>query len=114
MNTINAISPYRWNGLWVFDDESKGLDKEPFVMGADALIEGVVTQHELGDKFILLFSKSPFLGYMLTLERIKEQMGGNWYYCPEQMMEGWLCPALFKYFDVAPELIFVQFKKIVH
>jgi hypothetical protein len=29
-------------------------------------------------------------------------MGGNWYFCEQLGFEGWLCPALFKYFDKAP------------
>ena len=30
-NAIFVIKPYKWNGMWVFDDERVGLDKEPFV-----------------------------------------------------------------------------------
>ena len=37
-------------------------------------------------------------------------MGGNWYDSPDLDIEGWLCPALFKYFEVAPERIYAQFK----
>ena len=37
MNAINVIFPYKWNGVWVFDDERVGLEKEPFVAGADVL-----------------------------------------------------------------------------
>ena len=33
-NSIFVIKPYKWNGMWVFDDERVGLDKEPFVAGA--------------------------------------------------------------------------------
>lgn len=35
-------------------------------------------------------------------------MGGNWYWNESLGMEGWLCPALFKYFDTAPERIYAQ------
>ena len=31
MNNINYIYSYVHNGAWVFDDESRELDKEPFV-----------------------------------------------------------------------------------
>jgi len=27
-NAIFVIKPYKWNGMWVFDDERIGLDKE--------------------------------------------------------------------------------------
>ena len=39
MNSIMVIYPYRDAGLWVFDDERVGLDKEPFIAGADTLID---------------------------------------------------------------------------
>jgi hypothetical protein len=26
-NAIFVIKPYKWNGMWVFDDERVGLDK---------------------------------------------------------------------------------------
>jgi len=34
MNAIRAIHPFRYEGLWVFDDETVGLRQEPFVSGA--------------------------------------------------------------------------------
>jgi len=42
MNSINAIHPYKYEGLWVFDDEKVELIQEPFVSGADIIIETVV------------------------------------------------------------------------
>jgi hypothetical protein len=33
-------------------------------------------------------------------------MGGNWYHINGK--EGWLCPALLKYFDTAPREIYAQ------
>jgi hypothetical protein len=42
MNAINLIIPYRYEGMWVFDDPRVGLDKEPFVSGADAMIDVLV------------------------------------------------------------------------
>ena len=42
MNAINLIVPYRYEGMWVFDDARSGLDKEPFVSGADTMIDVVV------------------------------------------------------------------------
>ena len=41
-NSIFVIKPYKWNGMWVFDDERVGLDKEPFVAGADTMIDTAV------------------------------------------------------------------------
>ena len=38
-NSIFVIKPYKWEGLWVFDDPAVGLVKEPFVGGADTMID---------------------------------------------------------------------------
>jgi hypothetical protein len=58
--------------------------------------------------FRLLFSATPFPGYSLKLEWAREEYGGNWYLSPDLKMEGWLCPALFKYFQKAPNEIYVK------
>ena len=109
MNSINFIVPYRYEGMWVFDDPRVGLDKEPFVSGADTMIDVLVADIPDARKgFRLLFSASPFPGYTNELEWRREEYGGNWYFSPDFKMEGWLCPALFKYFDKAPKEIYVK------
>jgi hypothetical protein len=42
------------------------------------------------------------------LEGGREEFGGNWYQADEPPMEGWLCPALFRYFETAPAELFVK------
>ncbi|MEI6259638.1 MAG: DUF6717 family protein [Deltaproteobacteria bacterium] len=64
--------------------------------------------------FSLLFSSIPFHGYQIELQRHREESGGNWYYSKLLDIEGWLCPAMFKYFDVAPNYIYAQFKEEKH
>lgn len=109
MNAINLIAPYRHEGVWVFDDSRVGLDKEPFVSGADAMIDVLVADIPDARKgFRLLFSASPFPGYANKLEWRRREYGGNWYFSPDFNMEGWLCPALFKYFETAPDEIYVR------
>jgi hypothetical protein len=44
----------------------------------------------------------------VKLEWRREESGGNWYYSDKYQMEGWLCPALFKYFAKAPREIYVR------
>jgi len=39
-------------------------------------------------------------------------MEGNWYRADEPPMEGWLCPALFRYFDEAPPELYVKAEPI--
>lgn len=58
--------------------------------------------------FRMLFSAQPFPGYQRKLEWVREEMGGNWYRADEPPMEGWLCPALFRYFESAPAELYVR------
>jgi hypothetical protein len=109
MNTINLITPYRYEGMWVFDDLRVGLDKEPFVSGADTMIDVLVADIPAAEKgFRLLFSASPFPGFTAKLEWCREEYGGNWYVSQDFKMEGWLCPALFRYFESPPREIYVK------
>jgi hypothetical protein len=109
MNSINLIVPYRHEGMWVFDDPRVGLDKEPFVSGADTMIDILVSEiPNAAGGFRLLFSASPFPGHTAKLQWRREEYGGNWYFSTDYNKEGWLCPALFKYFNKAPQEIYVK------
>jgi hypothetical protein len=111
MNAINIITPYKYQEIWVFDDQRVGLVQEPFVSGIDTMIDRLVADvPESDDGFVLLFSASPFPTHEIHLEWLRAEGGGNWYWAPELELEGWLCPALFKYFDDAPEELYVQVK----
>lgn len=111
MNAMLVIHPYRHEGMWVFDDAKAGLVQEPFVSGADLIIDRLVADvPDAARGFTLLFSANPFPGYQAELEWRREEHGGNWYHCRALGMEGWLCPALFHYFDAAPPRIYVQCK----
>lgn len=112
-NAIHMIRPYKHWGQWVFDDESVGLYREPFVAGADTMID-VITQDIPGAKkgFVMLFSAKSFPGHQAKLEWVREEEDGNVYHWGEYDMEGWLCPALLKYFTSAPEQIYLQVKAI--
>jgi uncharacterized protein DUF6717 len=114
MNALNVIAPYKYLGMWVFDDARVGLVQEPFVSGADTMIDRVVADIPNADAgFVMIFSASPFPGHQTKLEWKRSDRSGNWYYSPDLDTEGWLCPALFKYFDDAPKEIFVQVKRRV-
>ena len=110
MNQIFTIKPYRWEGIWVFDDPERGLIREALVAGVPEIIEKAtrlagIEHPEHG--FVALFSSDAFPGANIRLRRVRtEDFGGNTYVWEGQ--EGWLCPALFKYFDVAPETIYLQ------
>jgi hypothetical protein len=113
MNSIMVIHPYKFDEMWVFDDEKVGLIREPFVSGADTIIDRMVAHIPNAEKgFSLLFSAQPFPGYQAKFDWQREEYGGNWYYNTELDMEGWLCPALFKYFEVAPKEFYAQCKAV--
>jgi thioredoxin len=108
-NQIQVIAPYWHAGTWVFDDERTGLVKEPFVSGVPAMINDLVQAiPNARGGFRLLFSTEPFPGYERQLSWVRAEMGGNWYRTEQPQGEGWLCPALFRYFPVAPEKLFVK------
>lgn len=110
-NQIMVIVPY-WleeAATWVFDDEATGLHQEPFVSGVPEMIDELVSPiPNARDGFRLLFSAAPFPGFQRRLLRKREEFGGWWYATEQPPLEGWLCPALFRYFDEAPEEIFVK------
>ena len=110
-NSIFVIKPYKWEGLWVFDDPAVGLVKEPFVGGADTIID-VATGHipKAREGFLAVFSASYFPDAQIVLEWVREEGGGNVYRWPEKGMEGWLCPALLRYFTEPPAKLHVQVK----
>lgn len=108
-NAIVAIFPYKHQNTWVFNDEQAGLKQEPFVSGAPEIIDILVENIPHADEgFRLLFSHRPFPKYQANLTWIKEEYGGNWYCWEQKNMEGWLCPALFKYFEQAPPNIYCK------
>jgi hypothetical protein len=111
MNQINVISPCKYHGMWVFNDPRVGLVQEPFVAGADTWIDRVVAEVPDADRgFTLIFSSSAFPGHQYRLDWRRSESDGNWYHSPALNMEGWLCPALFRYFAEVPKHLYVQIK----
>lgn len=108
-NALLVIEPYRSGIGWAFDEPRLGLRREPFVQGIPEMIDKLVTGIPGSDKSVrLIFSQRSFPGAQLKLDRRTEQNGGNWYYSSDYQIEGWLCPALFKFFPRAPEHIYVK------
>jgi hypothetical protein len=110
-NSIAVIFPYRYQGAWVFDDEAVGLVKEPFIAGTDVAIDRAIAAKDIPDAecgFRLIFSAGPFPGYDFRLAWLRDGDGGYWYHSDDFQLDCWLCPALLKYFEIAPREIFVQ------
>ena len=43
-NSIMVLKPYKWEGMWVFDDDRTGLVREPFVAGVPEILEALLVQ----------------------------------------------------------------------
>ncbi|MBS1239730.1 MAG: hypothetical protein H6R45_436 [Proteobacteria bacterium] len=111
MNVINVIAPYRYLDMWVFDDPRVGLTAEPFVGGADTMIDRITADiPNAAEGFIMVFSETPFPDHQFRLEWRREERSGNVYYSRDLDAEGWLCPALLRYFESKPAEIYVQVK----
>ena len=60
-NSIMVVKPYKWEGMWVSDDEKTGLLREPFVAGVPEILEALLEQQgipveEAEKGFRLIFS----------------------------------------------------------
>jgi Family of unknown function (DUF6717) len=117
MNFPLVIHPYKQHGVWMFDDPRAGLIEEPFIAGADVILDRMTEKIPDAESGVtVFFSASPFPGSQHEFHWRREGAppegwsGGNWYYSPEYDLEGWLCPALLQYFEKAPERLYVQVK----
>lgn len=108
-NSIQVIAPYLHNGVWVFDDSRVGLVREPFVGGVPEMIDVLVADiPDAADGFRLTFSAQEFPDWEKKLTWSRGDRSGNYYTLDDPPMEGWLCPALFKYYDAAPKELYVK------
>lgn len=109
---IFRIKPYNLNGTWCFDDVDRGLYQEPFVKGVPEILNKMTWKFPNASKgFLLFFSSKAFPRWTHSFVWQREEDGGNWYFSNEYKIEGWLCPALFKYFDVPPQYIYARLKE---
>ena len=107
-NAMMILFPYKHENAWVFDDSTYNLMREPFVFGADTMIDKLVADMPNAQQgFKLIFSQNPFPGYQQKLTWLREECEGNWY-TDQDNEEGWLCPAMFHYFPQAPKTIYVK------
>jgi hypothetical protein len=108
-NSIFVIAPYWYNGTWVFDDAAAGLKREPFVGGVPEMMNVLVKDiPDARDGFRLTFSAQPFPGHQYKLAWLRGDTTGNWYKLDEPAMEGWICPAMFRYYSEAPKSLYVK------
>ncbi|MCW3112706.1 MAG: hypothetical protein JWR18_1102 [Segetibacter sp.] len=108
-NGVFGIRPYRWQNMWVFDDERVGLVKEPFVMRIPEIINKAVAHlPNPAAGFTVLFNNTGLPSADVVLRKLDIDSGGSWYEQEGTGMKGWLCPALFKYYPQAPERLYIK------
>lgn len=108
-NSIQVIAPYMHQGVWVFDDDRVGLVREPFVGGVPEMIDVLVADiPDAADGFRLTFSAREFPDWEKKLTWSRGDRSGNYYTLDDPPMEGWLCPALFKYYQRAPQELYIK------
>lgn len=105
MNSLYSISPYRSGSSWVFDDPARQILAEPFVAGADQIMEFLSGGR---DTFTIIFAEYAFPSVNHHLAWLREESGGNIYRHEESGIEGWLCPVLLVYFPVPPQRIYLH------
>ena len=123
-NSIMTLELYRQHGNWVFDDEQFGLVAEAFVSGMSEIIDKLIYDKYgiiiYENKYIITISSTGFPDYDNVITRMRtgddtgwlEEFGGNWYELAMYDMQGWLCPALFHYFDDAPLEIYAKVETV--
>ena len=81
------------------------------VLGIDSMLDYWNNKLIANNKLKVIFSNNTFPKYNFHLKWLREESGGNWYYSKDIKEEGWLCPALYKYFEIAPKEIFMNIAK---
>ena len=114
---VMSLECYWHCGQWVFDDEHHGLQAEAFVCGMSEIITQALRDNDIDPKdvrdgFRLTFSPYAYPKHTHSLTWTGEAYDGNTYICDQNKMEGWLCPALFCYFDNAPEKLYFHTDRI--
>ena len=100
MNSLGVIARYKYEGMWVFDDEAVGLVREPFVSGIDSMIDRLVDGVPDAEKgFRFIFQPRLFPATLSSLSGGARSMAvigitrlsSIWRFGP--------CLVLFKYFE---------------
>jgi len=113
-NALHRIQIFMYKGQWVFDDESKGINKEPFVFGIPAIINAKAMKilGTVPKRMSVTFASTLLPIVNVELERTVREHGGAWYIEKSLGYEGWLCPALLKYFKKPPKHIYIYLDEV--
>lgn len=123
-NQLYNIQAYKKGKTWLFDDESRQIKGEPFVLGASEFITKLAGKKR---KLSFTFSEDYIPEYDAALElsnacyptvkkgkkyvEDKSQEPTSGWYISEDGDRLWLCPAQLKFFGHVAETIFVKLNK---
>ena len=118
-NRIHLIYPYPIDNGWVFDDEGRNFQREPFPGDMSEIIDVCLKSSGMERKKFGLFFTSWFAPkYDILFERTnKPVLDGKYYKIregPQDIVgkEVWLFPAFLKYFREYPYQIIVKMQAI--
>ena len=110
--TIFPYKPYKEHKHWAYDDPRCGRFQEGLVAGIPEIIEFLAESIPDFDKGVTCtFSAEPFEGHNGELDRVGGDgysNAGNTYQLKGTPLKGWLCPALYDYFERAPDKLYVR------
>ncbi len=109
LNELHTVKPYKNEGVWVFDDDSKGLRKEPIINKQDVMLDKLVIGiNDAEQGFCLLFSDTVFCGYQVRLIWQCVDDLGHWYTAKGLCEDAWFYPGFLQYFRTLPGEIFIR------
>jgi hypothetical protein len=119
MKPLYIVVPYRHPetpNIWVFDDDMRGLLREPFVGEANTLLDYAAEKLKAIDRLILFFAEGkhllpPEFMYHNIVAELELKQGddavGSTYGVKlsdgKRFTDVWLCPALLEYYSEPPE-----------
>jgi predicted TIM-barrel fold metal-dependent hydrolase len=119
---ISAFSMYRYDASYAVEVQRAHPDRFAIVKPVDPddpAVGDVIagwkqTPGAVGIRIMMTKESkrgpNAFPGHQYRLDWRRAEGGGNWYYSADLDMEGWLCPALFRYFSDAPMSLYAQIK----
>ena len=106
-----TLTLYKINGVWMFDDKSKNIEREPFVDGFTELIDFILKEAGLFQGshrgIDIEFSLEKEHPDMFKIVKIKD-LGDDWASYRYKDMIGSLCPVTLKYFIEHPDHFYVR------
>ena len=117
-NAIMILITYWKHGTWCFTDANTGLVDEAFVGGADKQISYLVKKYnivnpEAGFKIFISETWFPDCEFITHISPDNYGSGNYYRYVDgDTVIDGWYCPALFRYFPTAPEKIYCKVESL--